>query len=46
MGKHTICENDQLVYGNALINQKATGLLNKRGYRVGLLGADLSQFRD
>jgi predicted RNA-binding Zn-ribbon protein involved in translation (DUF1610 family) len=27
-----------------IINQKATGLLNQRGYRVGLLGADLSQF--
>jgi hypothetical protein len=28
-----------------VINQKATGLLNKRGYRVGLLGAKLSQFK-
>ena len=28
-----------------IINQKATGLLTKHGYRVGLLGADLSQFK-
>jgi hypothetical protein len=28
-----------------IINQKATGLLTKHGYRVGLMGADLSQFK-
>jgi hypothetical protein len=28
-----------------IINQKATGLLNKYGYRVGLMGANLSQFK-
>src|SRR5262249_7608940 len=29
-----------------IINQKATGLLNKHGYRVGLMGANLSQFKE
>jgi hypothetical protein len=28
-----------------IINQRATRLLNKHGYHVGLLGADLSQFK-
>jgi len=28
-----------------IINQKATGLLKERGYRVGIMGADLSQFK-
>jgi hypothetical protein len=28
-----------------IINQKATGLMNKHGYRVGFMGADLSQFK-
>lgn len=29
-----------------VINQKATKLLTQRGYRVGLMGADLAEFRD
>jgi len=29
-----------------VINQKATGTLTKNGYRVGLLGANLSQFKE
>ncbi len=28
-----------------IINQKASGILNSHGYRVGLMGADLSQFK-
>jgi hypothetical protein len=29
-----------------VVNGKATAVLQKRGYRVGLLGANLAQFRD
>jgi len=29
-----------------IINQQTTGLLNKHGYNVGLLGANLSQFNN
>jgi hypothetical protein len=29
-----------------VVNSKATGILQQHGYQVGLLGANLSQFRD
>jgi hypothetical protein len=29
-----------------IVNQRATGVLQAKGYRVGLLGASLSQFDD